>query len=198
MRTALAQSLQVPGVSGVENNTALFELSTHDSEDQLKELTDGCNMAWAAGMDVLVLRHGEHFFGARSKVHLWLTWHDYRNANLMILLAYILLGHPDWEHAELEIFAAFPREQIDEQRTRLYEMAQSGRIPVSRRNLRIIPTDVQDDFDRLVAERSADADLVIRGFSDQKLREGGGAFFHRHPEIRDLLFVSARQHIEIE
>lgn len=198
MRTALAQSLQVPGVSGVENNTAMFEISTHDSDEQLPELIDGCNMAWAAGMDALVLRHGEHFFGARSRVHLWLTWHDYRNANLMILLAYILLGHPDWQRAELEIFAAFPREQIDEQRKRLYEMAQTGRIPANKRNLRIIPTDAGVGFDQLLAERSADADLVIRGFSDQKLREGGGAFFRRHPEIRDMLFVSARQLIDIE
>ena len=52
-------------------------------------------------MDLLVLRHSTVFFGNRDRIHIWLTWHDYKNASLMILLAYILVGHPDWKHAEM-------------------------------------------------------------------------------------------------
>ncbi|MEM7587034.1 MAG: hypothetical protein AAF560_26825, partial [Acidobacteriota bacterium] len=197
MRSALAQSLQVPGISGVENNTALFEFSHHDPEDVLEEVQDGCRMAWGTAMDTLVLRHGDHFFGHRRRVHLWLTWHDDRNANLMILLAYILLGHPDWQDAEISVFAAYPKERVKKESAKLLEMAQTGRVSISPRNLTVIATDDKGNFDELVAKRSAKADLVIRGFVEEKLRDHGCKFFQRHPELRDVLFVAARQRIEI-
>ena len=62
------------------------------------------DLATAVRMNTLVLRHTERFFGTRATLHVWLTWHDYRNASLMILLSYILLGHPDWQEAELSIW----------------------------------------------------------------------------------------------
>ncbi len=198
MRSALAQSLQVPGVSGMENNTILFEFSTHDDPEVLQEVIDGSPLAAAARMNTLVLRHGDHFFGNRMKLHVWLTWHDYRNANLMILLAYILLGHPDWHDAEIRIFAAFPEAEVAEQRTRLLEMVTTGRLPISQKNLRIIATDESVDFESLVHSQSATADLVMFGFTEQRIGEKGSELFHRHRELRDVLFVSAQQQVLIE
>ncbi len=198
MRSALAQALQLPGVTGMENNTILFEFSRHDGPEEVQEALDGCAMASATRMNSLVLRHSETFFGQRRNLHIWLTWHDYRNANLMILLSYILLGHPDWHDAEIRIFAAFPQSQVQDQRERLHEMISSGRLPISEKNLRIIPTDDGVDFDRLVLSRSATADLVIFGFTEARLREKGSELFARHPGLNDVLFVSAEQRILIE
>ena len=198
MRSALAQSLQVPGVSGMENNSTLFELSIHDEEASLSELVDGCTMALTVHRNCLVLRHGDHFFGNRNTVHIWLGRHDYRNANLMLLLAYILLGHPDWRDAELHIFAAFPKDEIETKRQELHTMIESGRLPMSTKNLEVLPTDDRPDLGRLVESRSADADLVILGFTDAHLAERGGALFQEHPALRDVLFVSAQQRILIE
>jgi amino acid transporter len=198
MRSALAQSLQVPGVSGMENNTILFEFSTHDDASALKEAVEGCPLAAAARMNSLVLRHGDHFFGNRLKLHVWLTWHDYRNANLMILLACILLGHPEWRHAEIRIFAAFPEPEVAEQRAKLLEMITTGRLPISQKNLRIIATDEKVDFDSLVLSQSASADLVVVGFTQQRLEEKGADLFRRHEDLHDVLFVSAQQQVLIE
>ena len=75
-----------------------------------------------------------------------MTWHDYENANLMTMLAYILVGSRDWEDAEIRIFAAVPQEEASERRVQLNEMIDSGRLPISRKNLRIIPTDEEVDF----------------------------------------------------
>ena len=198
MRSALGQALQLPGVSGLDNNCLLTEFTPSDEDTVLNDVRDGVTMASAARINTLVLRHGPHFFGQRQAIHLWLTWHDYRNANLMILLAYILIGHPDWERAEIRIFAAFPREQVDEQRTRLHEMVTSGRLPISVKNLRIIPTEAKIDFERLVASRSTAADLVIFGFTEARLREKGVELLRRHPALKDVLFVAAEQRILIE
>jgi len=198
MESALAQSLQVPGVSGMENNTILFEFSVHDSPDVLEEVMSGCLLASAPGMNRLVLRHSDHFFGNRKNIHVWLTWNDYRNANLMILLSYILLGHPDWVGAEIHIFAAFPYDQVDEKTARLNEMISEGRLPIASKNLQVIPTDDRVDFAALVEKRSYGADLVILGFTETRLQEKGKELLLRHPVLQDVLFVSAEETIFIE
>ncbi|MCP4661101.1 MAG: amino acid permease [bacterium] len=197
MRSALAQTLQLPGISGMENNTILFELSTHDDKEVLEELHDGCRMALAVRMNGLVLRHGDHFFGNRSQLHIWLGRQDYKNASLMLMLAYILLGHPDWEKAEIRIFAAFPKSQVDQQRSRLHAMITTGRLPMSRKNLEIIHTEGRVDFSKLVESRSVEADLVILGFTEKHL-ERSESIFLDFPQLRDVLFVSAQQRILIE
>jgi len=198
MASALAQSLQVPGVSGMENNTILFEFSNHDSQEVMEEVLRGCILASAPGMNRLILRHGDHFFGNRKTIHLWLTWHDYRNANLMILLSYILLGHPEWEGGEISIKAAFPYSEVPQQTARLNEMITQGRLPIAKGNLQIFPTDDRSDFGELVRKHSAGADLVILGFTEERLQEKGADLLLRHPDLRDVLFVSAEETIFIE
>jgi solute carrier family 12 sodium/potassium/chloride transporter 2 len=198
MASALAQCLQAPGVSGMENNTILFEFSRHDPPDVVEEVLAGCALASAPRMNRLVLRHGDHFFGNRKSIHLWLTWHDYRNANLMILLSYVLLGHPDWKGAEINIKAAFPFNEVAERTAHLNQMIREGRLPIAAKNLQVIPTDDRVDFNALVENRSSSADLVILGFTEGRLREKGADLLLRHPSLQDVLFVSAEETIFIE
>jgi amino acid transporter len=198
MRSALAQTLQAPGIAGVENNTVLFEFSVHDPIEVVQEVRDGVLLAQTARMDSLVLRHGDHHFGNRASIHLWLTWHDYRNASLMILLSYILLGHPDWQEAELSIFAAFPDTQVKERTAELMQLIEEGRIAISGRKLQVFPTDDRIDFSRLVEAKSADADLVLMGFTERRLSSKGSELLLRHPKLNEILWVSARESIAIE
>jgi len=198
MRSALAQTVQAPGIAGVENNTVLFEFSVHDPIEVAQEVRDGVLLAQTARMDSLVLRHGDHHFGNRAEIHIWLTWHDYRNASLMILLSYILLGHPDWQGAELSIFAAFPDSQVKERTDELMQLIEEGRIAISGRRLKVFPTDDRIDFSRLVEAKSADADLVLMGFTEERLRSKGTELLTRHKGLNELLWVSARESIAIE
>jgi amino acid transporter len=198
MRSALGQAIQLPGVSGTENNCLLTEFCIDDEPHVLAEVEEASLMASAARASTLVLRHGDRFFGQHSSIHVWLTWHDYKNANLMILLSYILLGHPEWKKCEIRVFAAFPQADVQEERTRLSEMISSGRLPVSSKNVKVIPTDERSDFPRLVRSRSAEADLVILGFTEQRLKEKGRELLLRHPDLSDVLFVSAQERVLIE
>lgn len=198
MTSALAQSLQMPGVSGMANNTLLLEFGRHDPPAVLDEVVNGMLMAGVPGMNRLVLRHGENFFGTRKSIHVWLTWHDARNANLMILLSYILLGHRDWEGAEVKLFAAYPREEVKERAAEIHAMISEGRLLISEKNVLVIPTNDQIDFQRLVQARSNAADLVLLGFTDAKLKKRRESQFQRFPELRDVLFVSAEETIFID
>lgn len=198
MRSALAQTLQAPGIAGVENNTMLFEFSEHDDESVVNECRSGIFLAGSADMDSLVLRHGDHHFGNLADIHVWLTWHDHRNANLMILLTYILLGHPDWSEADLQIFAAYPKAQAAERTEQLHTMIREGRIPVSPRKVEIIGTDDRIDFSSLVQAKSSEADLVVMGFTEERLRQKGSELLLRHPSLNEVLWVAAHERISME
>ncbi|MHC4820378.1 MAG: APC family permease [Planctomycetota bacterium] len=195
---ALEQCLQVPGVSGMENNTALFEFSRDDPREDVDAIVQGCHLAAANRMSSLVLRHGYNHFGNRENIDIWLTWNDYRNASLMILLAYIMVGHPEWRDAEIRIFAAFPTQQVEDEARTLKKMIAEGRIPISPKNIRIIPTTAGVDYERLVQFRSGGADLVIMGLTRDKMREHKADGFRRFPELTDVLWVMAEQSVAIE
>jgi len=198
MRSAVAQSLQLPGISGLPNNTLLSAFADDDSDEVLAELLDGSKLAAACRMNTLVLRHTDRFFGNRRSIHVWLTWNDYENANLMVLLAYILLGHDDWNGAEISIFAAVPRHEVEHESAKLEELVTAGRLPISLKNLSIIATDSPGTFRELVHTRSKGADLVILGITQARLDEHGPALLRRHEHLGDVLFVSAEQRILID
>ena len=134
----------------------------------------------------------------RQNIHIWLTWNDQENANLMILLSYILLGHPDWKNAEIRVFAALPRNQLVERREEFKRLISEGRLPVSEKNLRFLPTHDVASFRKLVARLSADADLTVVGFDLDGLQERREEVFTNHPTLKDVLFVHTPQEITIE
>ncbi|MDX1741024.1 MAG: hypothetical protein R3178_07010, partial [Rhodothermales bacterium] len=71
MTSALAQSLQVPGVSGLSNNTIMFEFSRHDPPEIVQEVASSCLFASSTRKTILVLRHGDLHFGERRRIHIW-------------------------------------------------------------------------------------------------------------------------------
>ena len=198
LTSALAQSLQVPGVSGLPNNAVLFEFSDHDGVDDRVEVANACLFASSTRRSLLVLRHGDLHFGERRSIHIWLTWNDDDNANLMVLLSYILLGHPDWGDAEISVYAALPAEHVEERRQRFQAMVAEGRIPVSEKNIKFLPVNDRQSFRTLVATESAEADLCVIGFDIDTLRERREALFAKHPSLRSVLFVHAPEEIVIE
>ncbi len=123
---------------------------------------------------------------------------DRTNANLMILLAYILLGSREWSGGEISLFAAVPRREAKERTAELRQMIAEGRLLISEKNLLVIATDDDIDFERLVEARSSPADLVILGFTDERLEQKGLDLFRRHSSLRDVLFVSAEEQILID
>jgi len=196
-KSAVSQILQMPGVFGLDNNSILLDL--HDGEHiDMKNISDACNLAAVLGFNICILRSSDRRFGYRKEIHIWLTPDDYRNANLMILLAYIIMGHPEWKGCEIKVFAAFHESEMDKQLERLYELVDSGRIPISRNHIQRAPfiSDAQP-LERLVSDLSEDADLVIAGFSLSKLEQQEGKLFKDFGKVSDIVFVRAGQQIVI-
>ncbi|MEE4312676.1 MAG: amino acid permease, partial [candidate division KSB1 bacterium] len=196
-KTAVAQIIQIPGISGLENNSILFEFPK-DEAGEISDIIDGCHFASLVDFNICVLRSSDRHFGYNRMIHIWLTPGDYRNANMMILLTYILLGHPTWKGCEIEIYAAFEKKELDKQYKRLNDLIDKGRIPIASKNVTKIPWDKRArSYENLVTEHSSKADLVIMGFSIKKLTQDKGEFFKKFSDINDLLFVRAGQKIII-
>ena len=191
-KTAVAQIVQIPGVAGMENNTILFEFSREDPTG-LADILEGCRFAAFVGYNICILRSSERHFGYRRSLHIWLNAGDLRNANLMILLAYILVGHPEWRGCEIQLLAAFDPERVDEAATRLTELVSAGRIPISVANIQRITMESGVSFEELVSTHSDTADLVITGLSLKKMVRDKGHFLAGIPGVHDVLFVHAGQ-----
>jgi amino acid transporter len=195
-KTAIAQIVQIPGIAGMENNSILFEFEKNDHTD-IPDLLDGMLFAAVSGWNICILRSSDRHFGYYGSIHIWLNPGDYRNANLMILLAYILIGHPDWKKSEIKLFVAFPEEQRTEEVDRLNQLISEGRIPISPMNVHHAPFAVGVNFNELMAKHSSDADLVITGLSLKKMHLDRGKFLKGFSDINDMLFVRAGQDILI-
>ncbi|MFC1538512.1 amino acid permease [Candidatus Latescibacterota bacterium] len=194
-KTAVAQIVQIPGISGMENNGILFEFL--EEKDNLSDIIEGSNFAGIAGFNICIARYSERRFGYNKIIHIWLTPGDFKNANLMILLGYIISGHHEWKDSEIELHAAFNHASMKEEVAKLNELIIGGRIPISLKNVKQMPLSNDLQFDELVNQYSESADLVITGFSLTKMQQDKGEFLKGFRKIKDILFVRASEDILI-
>ena len=192
--TAIAQVIQLSGISGKGNNMILFEFSRTEPEP-LREPLKNYELISSTGFDICVLNTSYKGFGYRRQIHIWITRHDYENANLMILIAYIILGHPDWQKGEIKIFAAFEEHELESKRDELLELIRSGRLPISASNVQFVPANKSRC--ELVCTNSTDSDLTILGFTSQELGNQGIDLFGGYGDLGNILFVNANESKEI-
>ncbi|MXY81308.1 MAG: hypothetical protein F4Y91_04380, partial [Gemmatimonadetes bacterium] len=137
-QAALAQTLQMPGISGLPNNCVLLEFNKEHPEE-IAETVQGARLATESMFNVLILRSTNYRFGYRSSIHLWVTEENMVNARLMLLLAYIIVGHREWRRAEIRLFACFDSGDGESETNKLSRLMTEGRLPISRQNVTSVP-----------------------------------------------------------
>lgn len=192
--TAIAQVMQLSGISGKGNNMILFEFSRTEPET-LEEPLKNYELISSTGFDLCVLNTSYKGFGYRREIHVWITPQDYVNANLMILLAYIILGHPEWQKGQIKIYAIVTKEDLESRKEELIGLIRSGRLPISASNIQLI-SDVEGQ-DEIVSKYSVDADLTIIGFTREELSSQGPELFSNYKDIGNILYVNSNQGKEI-
>lgn len=193
--SAIAQTIQLQGISGKGNNMILLEFSRTDPGDFPEALTN-FNLLKSTHFDICVLNTSYKGFGYKKEVHIWITSQDYENANLMILMAYILLGHPEWNKGIIKIFALYPKKSMERQRENLVSLIQSGRLPISPGNVELIAQEENQDYKAIIEKKSIDADLTIIGFRDKDISQGID-LFSGFGDVGNILFVNADKQKEI-
>jgi amino acid transporter len=195
-KTAVEHIVQMPGVSGMENNGLLVEYDPED-KDSLRNVIDASRLAAMMSYNMCILRPSEKRFGYRNRIHVWLTPEDYRNSKLMTTLAYILSENPDWKGSTIEIFAPFHKNHLENHLQKLTALIESDELPLSKEIIQEIQYDENETtFEAMVEENSALADILILSFSIPKLETDGQKLLNRFKE-KDVLYVRAGQKITI-
>lgn len=195
--SAIAQVIQLSGISGKGNNMILFEFSRTDSSS-IQAALKNYKLLESTEFDVCVLNSSYKGFGYKSEIHIWITSNDYENANLMILLAYIVLGHPEWRKGVIKIFAVYPKDQVESQKEDLLQIIKSGRLPISPGNIEVIEKEDHSDIKSIIDQNSMDADLTIIGFRDKELNDEGLQAFQGYQGLGNILFVNSNKEKEIK
>jgi hypothetical protein len=188
--SAIAQSIQLSGVSGKGNNLILFEFTQTESQG-VTDFVNNFGLLQATHFDVCILRTTLKGFGYQKEIHVWISPEDYLNSNLMILLAYIILGHPEWKKGVIKIFSVYPDGEMEQQKQSLIDLVSSGRLPISTKNINLIPLSSGMSYGETIADKSTDADLTIVGFNGERLKSEGADYFKNFPENGNMLFVNA-------
>ena len=188
--SAIAQVVQLSGISGKGNNLILFEFSRTDPGN-LKEITGNYQIVESAGFDICILNTSYKSFGYKKEIHIWIRPEDYVNANLMILLGYIILGHPEWKKGKIKIYALYPEQDMEEKRKQLMELIKAGRLPISPSNISMVPYESGDRKSKIM-KYSADADLTIIGFTTDALKNIE-EFSEGYNDLGNILFVSSNR-----
>jgi len=195
--SAIAQAIQLPGVAGKENNMILFEYSK-DNPKNLVQILDNYKLVKAGNFDVAILGSSTRGYSKRKSIHIWMKPNDFENANLMILLGYIIWGNNEWSSAIISIFSIFPSETLEEEKEKLYNLIQEGRLPISAKNIEILELQNDTNAKELINQKSKDAGLTILGFQTESIKNRGEEIFEGYDDVGTMLFVNSSNVKQIE
>jgi len=188
--SAIAQAMQMPSISGKDFNMILFEYPKGEGTVPTR-ITENFALVKAANFDVGVLLTSERDFGFKKRIDIWITRNDYENSNLMILMAYIIMGHPEWRGARINIFAIFPEHDAEREKANLTELARQGRLPISANNIEVIAKKENFRSRDIINSKSRYADLTVIGFRLEAIKQMEGETFSGFENIGNTLFLNA-------
>ena len=187
--SAIAQTIQLPSISGLPNNMIIFEFDKENPVN-LKQISENIPLVKAGNLDICVLGSSRKQIIYKQGIHIWIRGIDFENSNLMILLSYIILGHPDWRHGKINILDICKEEDMQKTRNNLIELIHKGHLPISPNNIELIKVDENISYKSQINSRSGEAGLTVVGFREEQLKYDND-LFTGYDEIGDILFVNA-------
>ncbi len=194
--SAIAQAIQIPGIAGMENNMVVFEYDK-DNPYNLPEIIDNFALVNSGDFDICILASSSKPINTKNGIHVWINTLDAENANLMILLSYIIAGHPDWKKKRLRIFVICKPENLERTEANMTELLQTGRLPITRKNIEIIMQSPDVSSRSLINQKSKDAGLTLIGIRKELLHRQKEEFFKGYDELGTTLFIHSKNQKEI-
>ncbi len=195
--SAIAQSIQIPGIAGMENNMVIFEFDKEEP-DNLVDIVDNFALVNSGDFDICILAASYKPMIYKNGIHVWIDSHDTENANLLILLSFIISGHSDWAKGQIQIFHKCAPEQEDKTRAKMKELVQSGRLPITAKNINIIIQEPEISSKSLINKWSENAGLTLVGIRKESLHHEREKLFEGYDNLGTILFVHSKDQKEID
>jgi len=190
--SAIAQVIQSPSISGMENNMVVFEYDKNHPEE-LPQILENSNFVRAGDFDICIFGNCATPIRYRNGIHVWIRTTDEKNTNLMILLGYIIMAHPDWKRSYIKIFHICTQTHCSDAKRELEDLIATGRLPITLANIEIINLSGNKSIGEVVAEHSHNAGLTLIGFREDAIKHGNTEYFTQFDGIGDVLFVNSIQ-----
>jgi amino acid transporter len=195
--SALAQVVQLSSITGTENNLILLEYCESNKES-FEDVISNFNLLHTTGYDVAIMRSNDNKVDKKEEIHIWISSRDYENSNMMILLGYIILGHPDWKNAQIKVFSIYPKDKFEEYKNQMFDYIESGRLPISPRNMKMLLHDEDISIKEIINQRSSKSDLTIIGFRGELVKKQKLDIFEGYDNLGNILFVNSINKKDIE
>ncbi|HKL32080.1 MAG TPA: hypothetical protein VJ919_06090 [Tangfeifania sp.] len=195
--SAIAQAIQIPGIAGMENNMVIFEYDKEHPKN-LSDIIDNFALVNSGDFDIALLASSPREIKYKNGIHVWINSFDTENANLMILLSFIIWGHPDWKKGKIQIFNICRPGEIEKTKAYMREVVLSGRLPISEKNIRMIVQGQNISARSLINEHSANAGITLIGLREEMIKKEQQKLFEGYDELGTVLFVYSKNQKEIE
>ncbi len=187
--SAIAQIVQLPGISGMENNMVIFEYYKDDIKS-LEQILENYQIVRDAQHDICILRSSNDKINFKNGIDIWVNQRDVDNVNLMILLAYVILAHPDWRRAKAKVYFLSGVKDNEVSKTKLLDLIRQGRIPMSEKNIEEVVVPENVDIYDIINEKSKEAGLTIMSFNEESFQNNRDRLFTSFEDLSDILFVN--------
>ena len=195
--SAVAQAIQIPGIAGMENNMVIFEFDK-ENPDNLEDIVDNFALVSAGNFDICILGSSNQPIQYKNGIHIWIDSTDAENANLMILLSFIILGHPDWKKGQIQIFNICRPENVENSKKSMHELVHSGRLPITSKNINIIIQQPNISAISIINKYSEDAGLTLIGIREELVKHNKEKVFLGYDKIGTTLFIHSKDQKTIE
>jgi amino acid transporter len=195
--SAIAQAIQIPGVAGMENNMIIFEYNKENPQN-LHKVIENFALVNSGNFDICILGNSAKRMDMRNGIHIWINSFDTENANLMILLSFIILGHPDLKKTHIEIYVICREQEVEPTKVEMKNLALSGRLPITEKNIKIILQKEGLSRKSIIAKKSHNAGLTLIGLREEMLKHEKEELFKGYEELGTILFVHSKSQKSIE
>ena len=175
----------------------IFEFDK-DNPENLQDIVDNFALVDSGDFDICLLGSCGKSISYRNGIHVWIDSTDAGNANLMILLSFIILGHPNWRKGHIEIFDICRKEELEDTRNKMKELVQSGRLPITAKNINIIIQEPTISVKSIINKHSENAGLTLIGIRAEMVKHSKEEVFSGYDKIGTTLFVHSKEEKEIE
>lgn len=189
--SAIAQAIQVPGIAGMENNMIIFE-TYKEKPENLPDIVDNFALVNAGDFDICILASSERSIYYKNGIHVWINSLDSDNSNLMILMSFIIQGHPDWKNGNIKIFDICSPEEATENMALINDLVKSGRLPITKQNINLIIQEPNVSTKSIINKYSQNAGLTLIGIREEMVRHEKEKLFEGYDELGTILFVHSK------
>jgi hypothetical protein len=194
----VTNTLQTHGIAGLEPNVGLLGWGSQQDvqEDQLRLMR-----TTVALKKSLMFLHCDSSkrFGLRKRIDVWWRGRD-RNAELMLLLAHIIVQSPSWEGAKIRVLRLLESEEGKEgSKQHIAELLQNVRVEGEA--VVLVRSNPEQTFASVLHESSEATDLVLLGMPvpeegqvtqcaralGELIEAAGSALLVRSGEVEDIL-----------